>query len=589
MAERANEQPSGSEPSAGGQRVGALRLRELLASRGDAGLWLADDDDGGEALLRLYPGMPTVDEWRAFELAASQLTSRFDARVVPVKQVAIDIWPSVRFACSRAESLARRIAREPMEPAAAVAMCADVTAALGALERAGVRPVDISPADILLVGAEARLLADVGLPGGEAGFACVDLDHVAPERATAGAFAPTAQSMVYALASIVFAAIRGPHLAGISPDGQPGAGAAPTTLPASLRQVLRRGLAHSPSDRYETPAALVEALGRAIGVHVRRSQAGMPRIRARSARAAAGRRRTRSRPRRIGIVIPIAMLLAVAAVGAVAGSASVSSGRPTATTLVGGGVSVEAPRGWVRAGNLGLPPVLGVPALVARPQGPPTATSLVVTRAAGPLLAQLADHAPEPVLLGDQGAWRYRGVALDAAHAADVYVLEDGEGQVAAACLGPSGAPTSSRGSCAAALTTLSLGTARAGALGGDETARRGLARVVEDLDGTRADERRTLATAKTGRGQAAAAQRLAAAYAQAADGARRAVTVGAPGALARLVARLEETGQQYRALADAARATHRVAYAQAREQILADERALGEDLAALAPAASGS
>ena len=185
MLERANSQPSGSARSAIGHRFGTRRLRELLAARGEAGLWLADDDDGGETLLRLYPGLPTLEEWHTLELAASQLVYAVDARLVPIEEIALDVWPRLSFACADAESLARRIAREPMAPAAAVAMCADVTAALAALGRAGVPPVDISPADIVLVGEQARLLADVGLPGGKVAHACVDLDHVAPERAAA--------------------------------------------------------------------------------------------------------------------------------------------------------------------------------------------------------------------------------------------------------------------------------------------------------------------------------------------------------------------------------------------------------------------
>jgi hypothetical protein len=585
-----NTKPSGSARSAIGHRFGTRRLRELLAARGDAGLWLAEDDDGGETLLRLYPALPTLDEWHKLELAASQLVYVVDSRVVPIREIALDIWPRLSFACADAEPLARRIAHEPMAPAAAVAMCADVTGALAALKRAGVPPVDISPADIVLVGERARLLADVGLPGGRLAHACVDLDHVAPERAAAiadrrqgaelarGAASPTAASMTYALASIVAAAIHGPQQ-----------GLAPTALHARLEQVLRRGLAHSPSERYETPAALVEALGDAIGVHLRHRGASTPRAtRARGARAAVARRPTRPGRRRIGIAIPAAAVLLAAAIGTVAGSATTAPSPPAAVTLAGAGVSVEAPRGWLRAVGEGPSPI-GDPALVARPPARSSATALMVTRAAAPLLTQLADAVPEAVRLGDHEAWRYRDVAVDAESVADVYVLEDGDGPIVAACLGPSGAPASVRAGCSAALTTLRLGAGRAAALGGDAAARRGLTRVVEDLDRARARERRALAAAATGRRQAAAADRLASAYARAAEGTGRTGTVGAPGELPRLVDRLKQTGRAYAALATAAHAARRASYAQARERIVAHERALRDDLAALASARSGS
>lgn len=602
MAARANRQPSGRARSAIGHRVGTGRLRELLAARGDAGLWLADDDGGGQTLLRLYPALPTLEEWHALDLAASQLMYAADPRLVPIEEIALDVWPRLSFACSDAESLARRIAREPMAPVAAVAMCADVTAALAALERAGGSPVDVSPADIVLVRERARLLADVGLPGGKVAHACVDLDHVAPERAAAiadrargvraagrGAY-PTAESMTYALASIVSAAVHGPQPVGAGPEDETGgAGSAPMALPARLEQVLRRGLAQSPSERYGTPEALVEALSDAIGVDLGHNGASAPRAtRVRGARV----RRTRPGRRSVGIAIPAAAVLAAAAIGTTVGSATTAPGPPTAVTLSGAGLSVEAPRGWLRAGAGEGRPAIGEPALVAHsPAHPPgsTATALVVTRAATPLLARLADAVPEPVRLGDHDAWRYRDVAVDAESAADVYVLEDGDGPIVAACLGPSGAPAAVRESCSAALTTLRLQAGPAAALGGDAAARSELARIVEDLDRTRTRERRALAAAATGRRQAAVADRLAAAYARAAEGAGRTGTVGAPGELPRLVDRLEETARAYAALATAARATRRTAHAQARERVVAHERVLREDLAALASARSSS
>jgi hypothetical protein len=601
VLDRANMHPSGCERSATGHRFGTRRLRELLAARGDAGLWLADDDDGGETLMRVYPSLPTSEEWHTLARAASQLAYAADGRLVPIQEIALDVWPHLSFACSNAESLSRRIAREPMAPAAAVAMCADVAGALAALARTGVPPVDISPADIVLVGERARLLADVGLPGGRVAHACIDLDHVAPERAAAiagrargfhagplGAGYPTAETMTYALASIVSAALHGPQPARGGPDGElDGAGPAATALPAQLAQVLRQGLALTPSERYGTPAALVEALGDAVGVDLSHRGASARRAsHARGARAAVARRRRRPGRRRTRIAIPAAVMLVAAAIGTVAGSATTAPAPPAAVTLAGAGLSVEAPRGWLRAGPGEGSPAIGAPALVAHPPGQPSATALVVTRAAAaPLLARLAHAVPEPVRLGASDAWRYRDVAIDAKSVADAYVLEDADGPIVAACLGPAGMPASVREGCAAALTTLRLRVGPAAALGGDIAARRELARVMADLDRARARERRALAAATTGRRQAAAASRLSAAYARAAEGARTTGTVGAPGELARLADRLKETGRAYAALAAEARRERRTAYAQARTRVVGDERALQASLAALSSA----
>ena len=354
--------------------------------------------------------------------------------------------------------------------------------------------------------------------------------------------------------------------------------------------MLRRGLAQRPSERYGTPAALVEALRDAIEADRTHAGASAPRAtRARSARAATARRGTRPGRRRVGIAIPAAAVLAVATIGAVAGSSATAPDPAASVTLAGAGLSVEVPRGWLR-GRAGTgPSAMGDAALVAHPPGPSSATALVVSRAAAPLLAELADAAPEAVRLGDHDAWRYRDVAVDAGSVADVYVLEDGDGPIVAACVGPSGARPSVRAGCSAALTTLRLDAGRAVSLGGDAAARGALARVMGDLDRARASERRALAAAPTGRRQAAAADRLAAAYVRAAEGARKTGTVGAPGGLPRLVDRLQETGRAYAALATAARATRRTAYAQARDRIVAQEASLREDLAALAAASSGA
>jgi hypothetical protein len=585
VLDRADKQPSGSAPGAAGHRFGTRQLRELLAARGEAGLWLAEDDTGRRTLLRLYPGLPKLEEWHTLELAASQLTYAADSRLVSINEIALDIWPRLSFACEGAESLAQRIAREPTTPEAAVAMCADVTGALAALARAGVPPVDVSPADIVLVGERAKLLADVGLPGGRVAHACIDFDHVAPERAVAiadrarGAQAPrpaggspTAASMTYSLASIVAAAIHGPQQ-----------GLAPTALHTRLEQVLRRGLAQSPAERYATPAALVEALSDAIGAQRSHRRAAAPR--ARTLRISAPRARPSAGDRRVSIAMLAVAALGAAAIGTVTGSATTPPDPPAPLTLAAAGLSVQAPRAWVRAGADGVPAPLGAPALVARPPGRPGATALVVTPAAAPLLAQLADAAPEPVRLGVNEAWRYRDVALDAEHVADVYVLDAGDGPILAACLGRPDGSAALRARCAAGLTTLRLPAGRAAPLGGGAAARHALADVVAGLDGARASERRALAAAATGRRQAAAADHLAAAYAHAAADAGKAGTVGAPGQLPRLVDRLKQTGRDYATLARAARATRRTAYAQARERVGADERALARDLAALASA----
>ena len=249
--------------------------------------------------MRLYPGLPTLEEWHTLELAASQLMYAVDARLVPIKEIALDVWPRLSFDCADAESLARRIAREPMAPAEAVAMCADVTAALAALGRAGVPPVDISPADIVLVG-RAGTAARRRRAAGRQGRTRVRRPRPRRARACGCDRRPSAGRPRRAPGRRL--PDRGEHdlRAGVDRlrrDPRAAAGRGRSRGRAgrrgharclrALEQVLRRGLAQSPSERYATPAALVEALCDAVGVPLRHS--GSER-RARPARGARRRR-----------------------------------------------------------------------------------------------------------------------------------------------------------------------------------------------------------------------------------------------------------------------------------------------------------
>ena len=456
MPDRANRQPSGSARSATGHRFGTRRLRELLAARGDAGLWLAEDDDGGETLLRLYPGLPTLEEWHALELAASQLVYVVDSRLVP-----IEADRARRLAAPELRLPGRRVAGATDRPRADGARSGgrDVRGRHGRTRRARTRRRASRRRQSR--GHRARRRAGTAAPrrraAGRHARARVRRSRPCRARACGCDRRPSAGRPRRAPGAA--SSDRGEHDLRAGVDRRcrdPGAAAQPVRraerlrrrrCPRSSSRCCAAASPSSPSERYGTPAALVEALGDAIGVDLRaqRRERAPRATRARGARAAVARRRTRPGRRRVGIAIPAAAVLVAAAIGTVAGSATTAPDPPAAVTLAGAGLSVEAPRGWLRGGAGEGPPAIGAPALVAHPPGRSSATALVVTRAAAPLLAKLADAVPEPVRLGDHDAWRYRDVAVDAESVADVYVLEDGDGPIVAACLGPSDAPASVR------------------------------------------------------------------------------------------------------------------------------------------------
>ncbi len=177
------------------------------------------------------------------------------------------------------ESLAERLARGPLEPAAAVGVIGDIAGALHALHAAGHAHRDVTPGNVILSPAGA-ILADLGLahrlegevdltdPGQLAGTPAY-----LPPEALGGAGRPGPSGDVYMLAVLLWHG-----LVGALPWQGPTPAAtiarlllAPAEslvdravgIPAALRSVVRRGVAEDPGERWAGPMELAEAVGSA--------------------------------------------------------------------------------------------------------------------------------------------------------------------------------------------------------------------------------------------------------------------------------------------------------------------------------------
>jgi hypothetical protein len=551
---------------------------ELLSDNDRVALWRASGPGGRSALLRDYPRFDSERTSARFIAEASRRTKLpEDPRFVGVVDADRAGLPHVILDDPVAELLATRIEREPLSPKLALRVFEDVAGGLAELTAAGIGPVDLSPGDVLVAGDRGLLLADVGLLGAAYGGRCHDLDHAAPERLAVGqrgvtgrlgrlvanatpgrAVHPTPASMTFSFASVLRAALAGPAKAG----------RVETSLTPEVRAVLERALAPEPGKRFRAPAEVVEAL--------RADDGGTARPVARTAPQVA--RATRRRP---PVRALVALTVGVAAgAGAAAGILSRPADPPAGTTLAGGGLRVELPADWTRLPAGQAPFDAGPAALVAQPETDP-ATRLTITRSGDSLLESLSDEQPQAVDLDGRSAWRWRD-APAGDRTADVYALETTDGPIVAACHAAPDAGADSLTACGAIVATLRVGDGRLLPAGAAPEARSRLAAALDALGRQRAGARRALASAPRPKGQAAAADRLAAAYGQADAAVDSAGTVGPPGAAARLRASLAAAGDSYASLAAAASAQDAARYRAARARVAERERAVRDAIAAV-------
>lgn len=572
-----------TERATAGDWLGSWQPIDLLANSGSVMLWHATGRNGTSALLRLYPRFQRQDTWRRFRTGAGRRAQLADhPQLAAVQSVGAYGRPHLLLTEPVGEPLATRIEREPLEPELALRVFADVAAGLEALTRAGLAPVDLSPADVFVTGDGGLVLADTGLLVEVLRGRCMAAEHAAPERRRMTdadahgmprralewispwhATRPTSASMTYAFASVLRAALAGPD--SINFDSRVG-------------RVLDRAQAQRPWRRYRTPEQVLAAVRTALAttpVPARRPPIAAPAEPAQSAVAEAPKRRLSGRA--LAAVAAACVLLAGAA-GALVGALTNEPDPPTSAQLTRSGLSIEAPAGWKLARGDSGPFDTGADALVARPSADPDA-GLTVTRSEKPLLASISSLAPFAVSLGGElGAWRYRGARVGAS-VADVYWIDTTAGPIFAACHVPAGGRRALLAGCAGMLASLRARGAEPVPLGGEAAARAKLSDALATLRSRRVEGRAALAAADRPGRQAKLADSLADAYARAAAAVTAAGTVGPPGAQARLAATFDEVGDAYAALAAAARADSPDAYDSARQQVGTRERAVSWEI----------
>jgi hypothetical protein len=469
----------------------------------------------------------------------------------------------------------KQLVREgALTPERALDLLDPIAGALDVAHEAGLIHRGIKPQDILVDARGHPYLADFGLTkaAGEYGLTHADrdaapLDYISPEQIRHRA--PTASSDLYAFAVVLYEALSGDlpfardnraamfyaHLSEPPPrltERQAG-------LPPELDDVMARGLAKEPDDRYSSASELVAAAREALE----------PRSRVTVAR--------RASPVALLALAALVPLLALA--GFRLGHVSEASEQPITAAVGAGPLTLAFPPSWEslagRAGIGGLR--LDQPIVVTwgEKQSRGELWAGMARGAEGPLMLpsafvrQLArPPTPETVRLGELAALRYRGlVHRDVKASLTLFVVPTDLGAATVACLQPRGGARPATGRtalerCEGIATTLALRGARPQALGPTPSYVAALRRALSKLDRARAAGRKALSAARTQQDQARAAGSLAREFGKtaAAVGRARPGLVERPGhrALARA---LRSAAGAYGALAGAARNDDRAGY----------------------------
>ncbi|TPG34656.1 bifunctional serine/threonine-protein kinase/transporter substrate-binding domain-containing protein [Mycolicibacterium hodleri] len=307
---------------------GPYQLQELLGRGGMGEVYRAYDTRTDRVVaLKVLPhhmAQDTVFQHR-FRRESQAAASLNDPHVVPIHgfgEIDGRLYLDMRLIEGKTlgDILADR--ERPIGPELAVTVVEQVGMALDAAHQAGLIHRDVKPSNILLTGQEFAYLIDFGLArtAGEKGMTTAGstlgtLAYMAPERFDGGQSDP--RSDVYALTCVLFEALTGSRpypadsleqqIAGHMVSAPPRPSEFDPTL-AAFDDVIARGLAKKPGQRYQTGADLAAAARRALNAPVRTG--------GRSGRHSARRAPTgrRTRPSRRVLAVTSAVVL-VAALG----------------------------------------------------------------------------------------------------------------------------------------------------------------------------------------------------------------------------------------------------------------------------------
>ncbi|OBH75528.1 serine/threonine protein kinase [Mycobacterium scrofulaceum] len=262
-----------------GSRFGPYQLRRLLGRGGMGEVYEAYDTvkDRVVALKLMSEQVSSDDSFRRRMQREARTAGRLqEPHIVPIHDFGeVDGQVFIDMRLIEGRDVGTVLSRTgPLPPPRAVAIVEQVAAALDAAHRAGVIHRDIKPENILLGEGDFAYLVDFGIAAAatdervtKTGAAIGSWNYMAPERF--GNDDPTYRVDIYALACLLFECLTGTRpfqttslsslMAAHLVEPVPRPSMRNPAVPAAFDEVVARGMAKDPNDRYLTAGDLAKA------------------------------------------------------------------------------------------------------------------------------------------------------------------------------------------------------------------------------------------------------------------------------------------------------------------------------------------
>ena len=266
-----------------GTPFGRYRLLELLGRGGMGEVWRAFDTATDRVVaVKVLPEHLADDQvfQQRFRREAKAAAGLNEPHVVPIHdfgEIEGRLYVNMRLIEGR--DLQTLLRGGPLEPARAVRIIEQVASALRAAHTIGLVHRDVKPSNILITEDDFAYLIDFGIARSardtgltRTGTMVGTLSYMAPERLTGGS--GNARSDVYALTCVLHECLtaQSPYpgdsleqqITGHLAVAPPKPSAINPAVPAAFDQVIARGMAKDPDQRYQTARELASAATEAL-------------------------------------------------------------------------------------------------------------------------------------------------------------------------------------------------------------------------------------------------------------------------------------------------------------------------------------